>query len=147
MASIPPLQSSKFQKSRDPNPVPGPAFKCKSTVSIPGLGFGDQIDGAAIVLRGARRDGPCKALWTSLLQPFNLYRRPQRRRQNHPLPQHPLHLMRSSPLLQLPDFFQSVNLNSEPVQSRGRGTWLTTCLKASLHRLQTLLLLQLSLQL
>ncbi|KAM1153248.1 hypothetical protein FF1_035732 [Malus domestica] len=65
MASIPPLQSSKFQKSRDPNPVLGPAFKCtnrKSTVSIPGLGFGDQIDGAAIVLRGARCDGPCKAL-------------------------------------------------------------------------------------
>ncbi|KAM1217199.1 hypothetical protein TB2_013192 [Malus domestica] len=29
-----------------------------------------------------------------LLQPFNLYRRPQRRWQNHPLPQHPLHLLR-----------------------------------------------------
>ncbi|KAM1151576.1 hypothetical protein ACFXTH_034364 [Malus domestica] len=37
MASIPPLQSSKFKKSRNPNPGPGPALKAQSRFSPPAM--------------------------------------------------------------------------------------------------------------
>ncbi|KAM1873005.1 hypothetical protein ACFX13_006895 [Malus domestica] len=69
------LPQAQAQLSQSIPHLSGPFLKCtnrKSTVSIPGLGFGDQINGATIVLRGVWHNGPRRALWTSLLPSLKL---------------------------------------------------------------------------